>query len=173
MKIRLVIEIKNVVSQKNTLKIVTLHYIVILKIGLQIGNCKFHCFQNRNLSYTFQMLFAQKRGYGHPYFLYENQSLQHYLSYDMRQMETFLGLEVWYFERICFKGFRFFSGPGSGSRFGFQTVPKKNVACMHCTLNMKSSLYGYLQMDNATLQLLSFYFFRIFLSNVRLKDFKF
>ena len=39
------------------------------------------CFQNRNLRYTFQTLFAQKPGLAHPYFLYENESLQHCLSH--------------------------------------------------------------------------------------------
>ena len=65
-------------------------------------------FPNRNLWYTFQTLFALKRGLVHPYFLYENESLQHCLSYDMKQMATFLGLVVQLFERAPF-----FSGPGS------------------------------------------------------------
>ena len=45
-------------------------------------------FENRNLWYTFQTLFALKRGPTHPHLLYENESLQHYLSYDMRQTVT-------------------------------------------------------------------------------------
>ena len=32
-------------------------------------------FQNSNLRYTFQTLFARKRGFEHRYFLYENESL--------------------------------------------------------------------------------------------------
>ena len=51
-------------------------------------------FQNRNLRYTFQTLFAQKRGLKHPYILYENESLQYFLSYDLRKMATFLVLKV-------------------------------------------------------------------------------
>ena len=35
----------------------------------------FRCFQSRNLECNFQTLFARKRGFAHPYFLYENESL--------------------------------------------------------------------------------------------------
>ena len=35
-------------------------------------------FQNRNLGCNFQTLLARKRGLAHPFFLYENESLQHY-----------------------------------------------------------------------------------------------
>ena len=38
---------------------------------------------------TFQTLFARKLGLAHPYFLYKNESPQHYLSYYMKQMTTF------------------------------------------------------------------------------------
>ena len=39
-------------------------------------------FQNMNLWYTFQMLFAEKRGLAHSCFLYENEeALQHFLSF--------------------------------------------------------------------------------------------
>ena len=37
----------------------------------------------------YSKLFARKRGLRQPYFLYENESLQHRLSYDMSQMEKF------------------------------------------------------------------------------------
>ena len=46
-------------------------------------------FSNYNLRHTFQMLFRQKRSLAHPHFLYEKESLQHCLSYDMRQTVTF------------------------------------------------------------------------------------
>ena len=50
-------------------------------------------FQNTNLWYTLQTFFVQKRSLAHPCtFFNENESLQHGLSYDMRQMSTFLGL---------------------------------------------------------------------------------
>ena len=69
-------------------------------------------FQNRNLWYTFQMLFARKRGLAHPYFLYENESIQHCLSYDLRQTATFLVFVILFFQQV-----RFFSGARSGSDF--------------------------------------------------------
>ena len=40
------------------------------------------CIQNINLWYTFQTLFAQKRGLAYLYFLHENEPLRHCLSYD-------------------------------------------------------------------------------------------
>ena len=51
-------------------------------------------FQNRNLWYTVQTLFARKQGFAKSYFLHENESLQHCLSSDMRQMATLLVLSV-------------------------------------------------------------------------------
>ena len=42
------------------------------------------------LCYTFQTLFARKRGFAHPCVLQENESLQHCLSCDVRKMITFL-----------------------------------------------------------------------------------
>ena len=51
-------------------------------------------FQNRNLWYTFQTLFEEKLGVAHPYFLYGNESFQHSLSYDLKQMATFSVFET-------------------------------------------------------------------------------
>lgn len=48
------------------------------------------CFQNKNLWYNFQTLFARKCGLARPYFLNENESLQHCFSYGMMQMTMFL-----------------------------------------------------------------------------------
>ena len=42
------------------------------------------------LCYTFQTLFARKRGFAYPCALQENESLQHCLSCDVRKMITFL-----------------------------------------------------------------------------------
>ena len=56
-----------------------------------------HHFQNRNLWYTFQMLFKQKRVLTHYYFLYENESIQHCRSYDLRQTATFLVVAILFF----------------------------------------------------------------------------
>ena len=82
---------------------------------------QFRRFQNRNLGCNFQTLFARKRGLAHPYFLYENESLRHCLSYYLRRMATFLVLEVRFFQ-----GVHSSSGPGSRSGSGFQTMPKTN-----------------------------------------------
>ena len=68
----------------------------------------FHCFQNRNLGCNFQTLLARKQGLAHPYFLYENESLRHCLSYDLRRMATFVVLEVWFFQVVRFLGGPFF-----------------------------------------------------------------
>ena len=88
------------------------------------------CFQNRNLWNTFQTLFLRKRGLAHPYFLYENELLQHFLPYDIRDVGTFLGLEVWIFKRVRFlRAVRFSSGPGSRSGSGFQTTLLPNPFC--------------------------------------------
>ena len=46
-------------------------------------------FQNRNLWWTFQTLFARKRRLAHPFFLHENESFQHCLRYDLRRMAIF------------------------------------------------------------------------------------
>ena len=51
--------------------------------------------------------FAQKRGLVHSYFWYENESLQHCLSYDLRKMATVLVLEIRFFQRF-FQLFFFF-----------------------------------------------------------------
>ena len=59
------------------------------KLAIVIFLYQLHCFQNRNLWYIFQTLFAPKRGLAHLYFSYEKESLQHCLSYDMRQIATF------------------------------------------------------------------------------------
>lgn len=61
---------------------------------------QFHRFQNLNLWYFFQTFFARKRGLGHPYFLYANKSLQHFISHAMRQMATILGLEIRFFSQV-------------------------------------------------------------------------
>ena len=66
-------------------------------------------FQNRNFWYTYQTSFARKRGLAHPYFLYENKSLHHCLSYDLRQMSTLLVLEVRFFKRFHSLRVHFFS----------------------------------------------------------------
>ena len=65
-------------------------------------------FQNRNLWYNFQTLFERKRGLPHLYFLYENESLQHCLSYDLRQIATFSVFEVQFFQQVRFLGELFF-----------------------------------------------------------------
>ena len=67
---------------------------------------QFLCFQNRNLGCIYLTLFARKRGLAHLYFLYENESLRHCLSYYFRRMTTFLVLEVRFFQ-----GVRFLRGP--------------------------------------------------------------
>ena len=56
------------------------------------------------------MLFARKQGLAHSYFC-ENESLRHCLSYNWRQMATFLGCKVRFFERIRFLGGPFFLRP--------------------------------------------------------------
>ena len=82
-------------------------------------------FQNRNLRYIFQTLFALKQGLAHLYFLYENELLQNCLSYDLRKMATLLVLEVRFFQQVRFLGGLFLSVPGSGSvsGTGFQMMP--------------------------------------------------
>ena len=85
---------------------------------------QFRCFQNRNLGCNAQMLFTRKRGIAYYYFLYENQSLRHCLSYYLRRMTTFFVIEVRFFEGVRFLGVCFFSGPGSGSVSGFETMHK-------------------------------------------------
>ena len=60
------------------------------------------CVQDRNLWYIFQTLFAQKRGVVLPCFLYELESFQQCLSYDLRQIATFSVFEVRFFERVRF-----------------------------------------------------------------------
>ena len=47
-----------------------------------------------NFWYIFQTLITKKRGVAHPYFLYENESIHHYLLYSLRKMVTLLVLEV-------------------------------------------------------------------------------
>ena len=49
----------------------------------------------------FQTLFARKQGLAHPYILFIIELLQHCLSYDLRQMATFLALEVRFYQRVC------------------------------------------------------------------------
>ena len=80
-----------------------------------------HRFQNRNLWYTFQMLFKQKRVLTHYYFLYENESIQHCRSYDLRQTATFLVVAILFFRRV----------QGSGSESDFQTMPFYNYDFEH------------------------------------------
>ena len=58
--------------------------------------------QNKNFWYFFQRLFARRRGLVHPYFLYENESLQHCISYDLKQMAIVLVIEDRFFQRVCF-----------------------------------------------------------------------
>ena len=64
--------------------------------------------QYRDLQCNFQTLFARERGLAHPNFLYENESLRHYLSYYLRRMATFLVLEVRFFGEVRFLGGSFF-----------------------------------------------------------------
>ena len=59
-------------------------------------------FSKKKLGSTFQTLFAQKRDLPYPYVLYENESLQHFLSFGLRKMATFLVLEVRFFQGIQF-----------------------------------------------------------------------
>ena len=85
----------------------TFHATNWLQIGLatngQLFLCQLRCFQNRYLWYTFQTLIARKRGLAHfaheAYFLYENESLQHCLSYDSRQMTKFSVRKARFFSR--------------------------------------------------------------------------
>ena len=63
---------------------------------------QFRYFQKKKLGSTFQTLFTQKRGLPYPYVLYENESLQHFLSFGLRKMATFLVLEVRFFQGIQF-----------------------------------------------------------------------
>ena len=58
------------------------------------------------------MLFSRKRGLAYLYFLHENDSLQHRLLHDLRQMTTFIVLEVRYFQRVRFLGSPFFQVQG-------------------------------------------------------------
>ena len=76
-------------------------------------------FQNRNLGCNFQTLLAWKRGLAHPFFLYEKESLRHYLWYYLRRMATLLIFEVRFFQGVCFS-----LGPGSRSGPGFSMMPK-------------------------------------------------
>ena len=70
------------------------------------------CIQNRDLLHTFQTLFVRKQGLAHLYFLYENESLQHYLSYDLRQMARFLVRSVIFQAlRSSFSADSFLGGP--------------------------------------------------------------
>ena len=57
-------------------------------------------FQKKKLGSTFQTLFAQKRGLPYPYILYENESRQHFFSFGLRKMATFLVLEVRFFQQV-------------------------------------------------------------------------
>ena len=75
---------------------------------------QFRRFQNRNLGCNFQTLFARKRGLAHPYFLYENESLRHCLSYYLGRMATFLVLEVRFSKGSIFPQVQ---GPGPGPVF--------------------------------------------------------
>ena len=49
-------------------------------------------FQNRNLWYTFHMLFKRKRGLAHTWFLNQNESVRNFSSNEIRQMTTLLVL---------------------------------------------------------------------------------
>ena len=63
-----------------------------------------------------QRLFARKLDLANPYFLYENESLQHCFSYYLRRVATFLVFVVRFFQ-----GVRFFLRP----RTGFRLCPKR------------------------------------------------
>ena len=128
-KIRLLLEIKNAffIKIRFHLKPGCMNYVSMRKSSMLIMAAnwqssflyQFRCFQKKNLGCNFQTLFAQKRGLAHPYFLYENESLRHCLSYYLRRMATFLVLEVRLFQGILFLGVRFFQvqGPGPGPVF--------------------------------------------------------
>ena len=62
------------------------------------------------------MLFARKRGFAYPYFLYENESLQHFLSHDLGKMATLFVLKVRFFQRpfIMVSVFSQVQGPDQG-----------------------------------------------------------
>ena len=72
-----------------------------------------------NKVFKCQTLFAQKPSLAHPYFLHENESLQHFFPYDLRKMAAFLVFEVRFFQRVRFLGAQFFLGPAFWSGFGF------------------------------------------------------
>ena len=87
---RLVLEIKNVASFIKTRFCLKRSCIKLRKHAETFHSNKgcnlaivflfqFRRFQNRNLGFNFQTLFARKRGLAHPYFLYENESLRHCL----------------------------------------------------------------------------------------------
>ena len=65
-------------------------------------------FQKRGFPYTFQTLFAQKQRLVYPYLkmdpLHKNGSFQHYISYDLRQIATYIILGIRFFQRLCFLG---------------------------------------------------------------------
>ena len=62
------------------------------------------------------MLFARKRGFAYPYFLYENESLQYFLSHDLGKMATLFVLKVRFFQRpfIMVSVFSQVQGPDQG-----------------------------------------------------------
>ena len=87
----------------------TINYANFTVFKLDICNTLFKCYLHENE--------ARKRNLAHPYFLYENESFQHCLSYEMRQMVMSLVFDVRFSKGSVFYRVRFFSGPGSGSGF--------------------------------------------------------
>ena len=64
-------------------------------------------FSKKKLVVHFSNVISQKQGLADSYFWYENESIQHCLSCDLRQMKTFLILEFHFFESVFV-----FSSPG-------------------------------------------------------------
>ena len=122
MKIYLVLEIKNVVSFIKTRFYLKRGCIKIRKRSMltraTIATCcfctNFAVFKIEICGAPFQTLFARVQCLTHSNFLYENELLQHSLSYNLRQMATLLDLCVQFFQQA-----RLFSDPEPGFGSGF------------------------------------------------------
>ena len=86
-------------------------------------------FQKRGFPYTFQTLFAQKQRLVYPYLkmdpLHKNGSFQHYISYDLRQMVTYIILGIRFFQRLCFLGVLYFLRSKEWVRFLDDSIIKE------------------------------------------------
>ena len=87
--------------------------------------CQLRRFQKRGFPYTFQTLFAQKQRFVYPYFLHKNGSFQHYISYDLRQMATYIILAIRIFQRLCFLGVLCFLRSKERARFLDDSIIKE------------------------------------------------